>query len=74
MSTSPATRSLSVIGRSAAGPPRTFRLEPGARPSTGRDAAYRRLAAVVLGVDVPTLALQLRLARSGAAASQARAA
>jgi hypothetical protein len=58
-------RHLAVVGRSAAGQPRTFRVEP-ARGNTqpSRDAAYRRLATVILGLDVPTLAFRLRAART----------
>jgi hypothetical protein len=65
MNTSPATRRLAVVGRSAAGRPRTFRLEPAvpARPAASREAAYRRLAAVLLGLDVASLASELRQRR-----------
>jgi hypothetical protein len=65
MNTSPATRRLAVVGRSAAGQPRTFRLEPAiqARPAASREAAYRRLTAVLLGLDVPSLASELRQRR-----------
>jgi hypothetical protein len=62
MNTSPATRRLAVVGRSAAGQPRTFRLEPLAA-ACSRDAAYRRLAAVLLGLDVASLATELRQRR-----------
>lgn len=48
-----------AIGRDTAGQPRTYRLS---RSST-RDAAYRRLAVTILGLDVATLALELRAAR-----------
>jgi hypothetical protein len=61
----PVARHLAVVGRSAAGQPRTFRVEPASginQPS--RDAAYRRLATVILGLDVPTLAFRLRAART----------
>jgi hypothetical protein len=63
MKTSPATRRLAVVGRSAAGRPRTYRLELLPRPAHSREAAYRRLAATVLGLDVATLAHELRHAR-----------
>ena len=64
MTTSPAPRHLAVVGRTSVGQPRTFRLETSARPAASRDAAYRRLASVLLGLDVPTLAFQLSLARA----------
>ena len=63
MTRSPATRRLAVVGRSAAGQPRTYRLEVLPRPAASRDAAYRRLATVMLGLDVATLAHQLQQAR-----------
>jgi hypothetical protein len=63
MPTAPAPRGLAVSGRSATGQPRTFRLEPSSQPAASQNAAYRRLAAVLLGLDVPTLALELRTAR-----------
>jgi hypothetical protein len=50
---------LTPVGRNAAGQPRTYRLQ---RPAT-REAAYRRLAIAILGLDVPTLASELRAAR-----------
>jgi hypothetical protein len=53
----------SVVARDANGQPRTYRL---AR-STAQRAAYRRLAAAILGLDVEHLALQLRVARTGLA-------
>jgi hypothetical protein len=40
---------------------RPRRIVPGRQPD--RDAAYRRLALAIVGLDVPTLADQLRLAR-----------
>jgi hypothetical protein len=52
-----------VIGRPAVGQPCTFRLEPVSQPAVSQNAAYRRLAAVVLGLDVPTLARELHTAR-----------
>jgi hypothetical protein len=80
MTCSPATRRLAVVGRSAAGQPHPFRLEArlelevAPRPAASRDAAYRRLAAVLLGLDVPTLAHELRLARARQTAPQSVAA
>jgi hypothetical protein len=62
--TSPGLRQLAVVGRSTAGQPRTFRLELAGRPAASRDAAYRRLAVHILGLDVPTLARGLRTARA----------
>jgi hypothetical protein len=54
------------------GQPRTFRLErAAANPS--REAAYRRLAAAILGLDVSFLADELKTRRV-ANASTARAA
>jgi hypothetical protein len=49
--------SLTIVGRSSAGQPRTFRRT---RAHYNRDAAYRRLVGVILGLDVPTLAAELR--------------
>lgn len=46
-----------VIARSANGQPRTYRL------AAARQAAYRRLAAAILRLDVATLADELRHAR-----------
>jgi hypothetical protein len=40
---------------------RPQRIVPGRQPD--RDAAYRRLALAIVGLDVPTLADQLRIAR-----------
>jgi hypothetical protein len=74
MPTAPAPRRLAVIGRSAAGQPRTFRLEPVSQQAANQNAAYRRLAAVMLGLDVPTLALELRTARRRLALTDSRAA
>jgi hypothetical protein len=53
---------LTVIGRSSTGQPRTFRVQ---RPpdNASRNGAYRRLVAAILGVDVPTLATELRAQR-----------
>jgi hypothetical protein len=53
-----AARHRSVIGRTAAGQPRTYRL---AQPA--REAAYRRLAIAILGLDVRTLTSELQSAR-----------
>jgi hypothetical protein len=58
-------RHLRVVGRQPNGQPRTYRLQPATSPQ----AAYRRLAIAVLGLDVPTLATQLRAARSTARAA-----
>ena len=55
---------LAIVGRSATGQPRTYRVQ-GARPSASRAAAYRRLAIRMLGLDVPTLMHDLRTARLG---------
>ena len=52
-------RTRSVVSRGPNGQPRTYRLSP--KPA--QDAAYRRLAAAILGLDVATLADELRVAR-----------
>ena len=56
---------LAVVGRSSSGAPRTYRR--GQPHSTAReaarDAAYRRLTAVLLRLDVASLAADLRAAR-----------
>jgi hypothetical protein len=57
-----APRQRSVVGRDANGQPRTYRLAPAAS-----DAAYRRLTAAILGLDVATLADELRAARRSVA-------
>ena len=57
------TSHLNIIGRSTAGLPRTYRHQP-AR-SASRGAAYRRLAATILGLDVASLVNDLRSARLG---------
>ena len=44
---------------------RTYRLAPAPR----QESAYRRLAVAILGLDIPTLAEQLELARTLRAAS-----
>jgi hypothetical protein len=62
MTTQPASaprRTRSVAARAANGQPRTYRLAP--RPA--QQAAYRRLASAILGLDVATLADELRAAR-----------
>ena len=48
-----------MVARGANGQPRTYRLSP--RPA--QQAAYRRLASAMLGLDVATLADELRAAR-----------
>jgi hypothetical protein len=53
-----------VVGRSANGQPRTYRLAP----THVQDTAYRNLALAILGLDVATLADELRSARASAAA------
>jgi hypothetical protein len=52
-------RPLSVLARDANHQPRTYRLA--ARPA--QQAAYRRLAAAILGLDVAHLTAELRAAR-----------
>ena len=62
MSANPAAsprRTRSVVARGANGQPRTYRLSP--RPA--QQAAYRRLALAILGLDVATLTDELRFAR-----------
>lgn len=54
-----ASRTRRVIAYDAFGRPRTYRLAP----TGSQGAAYRRLALTILGLDVPTLAGQLRSAR-----------
>jgi hypothetical protein len=51
-----------VIAREANGQPRTYRLAP--RPA--QQAAYRRLAVAILGLDVSHLAAELRAGRAAA--------
>ncbi len=53
------TRPRSVVARGPNGQPRTYRLSP--KPS--QQAAYRRLAVAILGLDVAFLADELRAAR-----------
>jgi hypothetical protein len=55
---------LSVVARGANGQPRTYRLAP----SSVQHTAYRRLALTILGLDVPTLADELRSTRRSALA------
>ena len=59
--------SLTIIGRSTMGLPRTYRVErPGMAPRSvdaDRDLAYRRLTASILSLDVASLAHKLRAAR-----------
>jgi hypothetical protein len=52
-------RNRSVIARDASGQPRTYRLSP----QPAQQAAYRRLALAILGLDVATLADELRATR-----------
>ena len=56
------SRPRRVIAREANGQPRTFRLAP--RPA--QQAAYRRLAVAILGLDVSHLAAELRAGRAAA--------
>ncbi len=56
--TNRASRSRTVVACSANGTPRTYRLAP-----ASRDAAYRRLAVAILGLDVAALSAELRSAR-----------
>jgi hypothetical protein len=55
---------LRVVARGANGQPRTYRLAT----SSTQNTAYRRLALAILGLDVATLADQLRSARNSATA------
>lgn len=59
--------SLTVIGRSTMGLPRTYRVErPGMAPrpvDADRNLAYRRLTASILSLDVASLAHKLRATR-----------
>ena len=55
----PRTHTRRVVACDAFGQPRTYRLSAaGSQP-----VAYRRLALTILGLDVATLAVQLRAAR-----------
>lgn len=51
---------LSAIGRSNTGQVRTYRLSR----TPAHNAAYRRLAAAILGLDVPFLADELKASRA----------
>jgi hypothetical protein len=51
--------SRSVIARDANGQPRTYRLST----QPAQQVAYRRLALAIVGLDVATLADELRSAR-----------
>ncbi len=57
------TRQRAVVAREAYGQPRTYRLVP--RPA--QQAAYRRLALAILGLNVQHLGATLRAARTGLA-------
>jgi len=52
-------RTRSILARAPNGQPRTYRLAP----RQDQSAAYRRLALAILGLDVATLAHELRAAR-----------
>jgi hypothetical protein len=56
----PPLRTRSVVACGTHGQPRTYRLDP--RPA--RQAAYRRLAVAILGLDVNHLAAELRTVRA----------
>jgi hypothetical protein len=58
------TTTLAIVGRSSSRQPRTYRLE-GRPMAPQRSAAYRRLAAAMLGLDVASLAATLRSTRLG---------
>ena len=58
----PGQHRMHVVARGANGQPRTYRLATSSRQST----AYRRLALAILGLDVATLADELRSARNSA--------
>ncbi len=60
----PGEHRLRVVARGANGQPRTYRLATSSMQST----AYRRLALAILGLDVATLADELRSARNSASA------
>ena len=59
----PQPRARSIVARSANGQPRTYRLDR-LPPTPARQAAYRRLAVAILGLDVRQLADELRAARA----------
>ena len=54
----PGVRTRRVVARGANGQPRTYRLD------ATRQAAYRRLAVTILGLDVSHLAAELRTVRA----------
>jgi len=56
MSRPDAARVRRVVACGTNGQPRTYRLEP----ANARQAAYRRLAVAILGLDVAILAHELR--------------
>ena len=60
MTHQPTSRPRRVIACEPNGTPRTYRLAPAQRA-----AAYRRLAVAILGLDVESLASELRSARRG---------
>ena len=60
MNQTTAARPRRVIAREANGQPRTYRLAP--RPA--QQAAYRRLAIAILGLDVTHLTSELRATRA----------
>ena len=62
------TPQLTFVGRSSVARQRTLRLD---HQSGSRDAGYRRLSAVILALDVATLAAQLRAQRLASTARQA---
>lgn len=58
---------LAIVGRWSSGPARTYRLRRSTdHGQAARNAAYRRLASAMLGLDVATLAAELRAARLSA--------
>ena len=59
------TRHLVVLSTTAAGRPQTYRVMADQRPPRV-EAAYRRLAVAILGLDVATLAAELARARQAA--------
>ena len=52
---------LTIVGRSTGGRPRTYRVAP----TVAREAAYHRLTAHILRLDVASLTADLRQARLG---------
>lgn len=52
-------RNRNIVARDSVGQPRTYRLVG----DPAQQAAYRRLAVAILGLDVATLASELRPAR-----------